>query len=619
KTYIAIGELLKNNTFPFRTALSANLACTRFLLSEVESLREKGEIKESENKFQKAKEQFENIIEEIPPEEYKREAIVRNVYGSYLYDILDKKDEGIAQLEKAHEVWPEHGYTIHKLATICIREGENLEGKERLDYWKKAEDYLKESLNIDPSHYPHYLTKRSLAELKGKSTDWNKLVKSVREGKLSESEFWNKASIIYNKYQDQEALEPETDYPSLHNSIVHNSAGWFLWNLEMSVKDFLQNKDSSIPSADIEFRKSIEIGGKFKDTEGNVIKEILPWKIRKHLAITYEALSSYLTMTGNSRNDQVMVKEGHFFSERYIELSKENGKIIYHSGNASNESYIGKLLLDQGEIDEAIKCFRRSINLCDNNSCALWWLKEIYEKEEGYQDYKKAIKYYGRYAKIQNSPSLYRAVRNTAKKWMKEGQIPYDVDLLIKYSKKGYEIDPNGDMNPKNVSDYAYDLLQKWKGTGNYVILEKAKKLFTYLIKWAIQSIDENPDKEDAYISLIRYYCVPIWKSGQLLNDDIVSEIEACAKRHREYPAARKMIGIVLHRNRKSEKALPYLEEFKDSEDTYVLRSLMEAYSWVEKVKEAEETYKRLYSLLDNEKLKSGLKRHASEMGLKCS
>ena len=83
------------------------------------------------------------------------------------------------------------------------------------------------------------------------------MVKSVKEGKLVESEFWKKVSDIYNKYK--EALEPETDYPSLHNSVVHYTAGLFLRRVQMNARDFLQNKEPSIPSADVEFMKSCEI------------------------------------------------------------------------------------------------------------------------------------------------------------------------------------------------------------------------------------------------------------------------------------------------------------------------------------------------------------------------
>jgi len=484
EAYRAIKGLLKSNNLPLSAALSAEFACIRFLVRIGEFFQEKRKLAEAEKQFQESTQRFKDLIDRIPSGKHELEAIIRNGYGCFLYDILES-DDGITQLEKAHEAWPEHEHTLHKLATIYIKKGEeSLE--ERLSYWKKAKDYLDKLLKIKPSHYPAL---RSLAELEGKSIEWNKLVKSVKEGKLAESEFWKKVSEIYNKHK--EALEPETDYPSTHNSIVHHTAGWFLWTVEMSARDFLQNKDPSIPSADVEFMKSCEFEKKIEDTKD------IPWKIKKHLVMAYDTLGSYLIVTGNIIKDQAIIDKGHSFSAKAIELSEEKGKIIFHSRNASTESYIGKILLDRGEVKEAKERFRRSIELSVNNLQAWWWLKEVHEREK---DYQEAIECFGRYAEIMDNPSLYGNVRSTARRWMREGKIPQEIDLLIKYSKKAYELDPNGDQDLRNISDYTHDLFQKGKEIAEQDILKEKEVVLRALME-ALERYIESATLEDSDLS----------------------------------------------------------------------------------------------------------------------
>lgn len=467
EAYRAIKVLLKSNNLPLGAALSAEFACIRFLVRIGEFFQEKRKLAEAEKQFQETTQRFKDLIDRIPSEKHEFKAIIRNAYGCFLYDILES-DDGITQLEKAHEAWPEHEHTLHKLATIYFKKGEKIL-EERLSYWKKAKDYLDKLLKIQPTHYPAL---RSLAELEGKSIEWNKLVKSVKEGKLVESEFWKKVSEIYNKYK--EALEPETDYPSLHNSVVHYTAGWTLWTVEMSARDFLQNKDPSIPSADVEFMKSCEIEKKFKDTKD------IPWKIRTLLFKVYDTLGSYLITTGKNRNDHAIIDKGHSAIARAIELSKEKGRIMLHSQDTYTESYMGKNLLDSGELKDAKKRFIRAIELYENNLPAWWWLKEVHEREE---DYQKAIECFGRYAEIKDSPSLYGNVRSTARRWMREGKIPQEINLLIKYSKKAYGLDPNGDQDLRNISDYAHDIYQKGKETADQDILEEKKVVLSALME----------------------------------------------------------------------------------------------------------------------------------------
>lgn len=378
----------------------------------------------------------------------------------------------------------------------------------------------------------------------------------------------------------------------------------------------------------------------------------IPWKIKKHLVMAYDTLGSYLTVTGNIIKDQAIIDKGHSFSAKAIELSEEKGKIILHSRNASTESYIGKILLDRGEVKEAKERFRGAIELSENQLPAWWWLKEAHEREE---DYQKAIECFGRYAEIRDSPSLYGNVRSTARRWMEEGKIPEDLDLLINYSKKAYELDPNGDLDLRNISDYAHDLNQKGKETADQDILKEAKELFmlTYgkymeiedkreasYHLWYAAICEEEIEKRIDIETLKRYiesatlgdselsytklkykvlnYCIPIWKSGQIVDADIASEIESCANRHLEYPATNMMIGIVLQRNRMNERALPYLEKVRVTKDTFVLRALMECYYALEKKQKAEEVCQELYPLLEG-KEKRKLSDRASKLGLKCS
>jgi hypothetical protein len=582
KTYKEIEDLIKNNSsFSQELIFSTKLALTRFLVKKGEILKEQGKSKEAEDHFSKVViPQFESLISETPPELNELKAIVKNAYGCLLYDVLEKRDDGTTQLERAYDIFPKHKHTLHKLVTIYIRKGEE-NPEEKKKYWDKANNYLTELLAIDEK-YPQAL--RSKAELKGKSIDWKELTQYVGQGKLSKSEFWGKVREIFNMYQG--ALEEEwVEYPSLHNSIVHHSAGWFLWNVEMKAKNFIQSKDPLIPSADDEFRKAIEIEKKFKD-------KVFPREVKKHLIVAYDSLSSYLLMTGKFRQNHDMIKEGHSYSNIAIKLSKE-WKIEFHSENSYNESYIGKLLLDEGDIDGAINRFKKALIICSNNLTALWWLKEAYIKKGNYLG---ALKCMENYAEIIKRPSMYGMLRNTAKMWMKEGKIPQNMYLLRSYSERAYKLDPTGDLNPRNVSDYAYDTLKIGKIERNKTLLDTGKRLYVDLIKKTLRKIDENPDEEYLFTSIIRNYCPPIWKSGQKLDNEIMLEIESYAKGRSTNLFANKMAGIVLQRNGECGRALPYLE--KAPKDAFVLKSLMECYEASGKREKAEEVAKELANLL---------------------
>lgn len=587
-TYGKIEELLENgSSFSPELVFSGKLSLTGFQAKIGEILKEGGNNEKAKEHFEKVVvPQFESLVTEIPLELKELRAIAKNSYGCFLHDILGKVDEGTAQLEEAHNIFPQHTHTLHKLVTIYIRKGEeNLEEKE--SHWKKANDYLAELLSIDDKYSQGLLSKAIIAS---KRTDWKKLAESVEQGKLSELEFWEKVLEVYKRYQY--ALEKEEEeYCSRHNSIAHHSAGWFLWTVEMEAKNFIQSKNMMIPYADTEFRKSLEIEEKFKDKD-------LPREVKKQILLAYDTLSSYLLMTGRFRKDPDMVKESHLFSKRAVELS-QRWNIKFQSENSFNESYIGKLLFDNGEIGEAMTRFNRALAIYPNNTTALWWLKEAYIRKENYMS---ALKCWESYADIIRRPSMYGMLRNAAKRWMKERKIPQDMDRLLNYSKKAYESDPTGDVDPRNVSDYAYDNLKIGKINKDSAMLENGKRMFTHLIRQTLHRIDENPSNEDFYLSIIRNYCTPVWISDQKLDRDIALEIEDCARRHSTYRSANKMAGIVLQRNGACNEALPFLEKERESKDPFVLTSLMECYNALGRTGKAEEVAEELARLLTEKK-----------------
>jgi len=590
KTYRDINRLLRDKSIPLKVALSAEFACVRFSVKMGEFLQEAGEIGKAEKRFAKAINQYETLINKIPPQEKELEAVVRNAYGCFLYDILHKPDNAIIQLERAYEAWSKHTHTLHKLASVYLEEAE-IRVNERDNYVSKAKELLNKLLTVDQHHYPARL---SIARLEGRSIDWNN---------VDESEFWEEVSKIYRRYQ--EALEPETNtYPSLHNSIAHHVTGCFLWYIESVAykRDLLRKRPPSIPSADVEFNKSIAIEEYFKDTP--------PRYIQDHLILAYYTLGSYLMTVALGSSD--IFHKGQALLRKAVSLAKQAGSDFkFSSQNSYAESFVGKLLLSMGEKEEAKTLLKSAVLRYDKNWRAWWWLGRIHEIDKEFPD---AIKCFERSSEGQASPGLYGQLRSIVQDWMDEGKIAPDIGLKLKYSQRAYELDPHGNLNPKNLSDYGFDLYQKGKETGDRSTLEEAKKVlllaykkyieanlteeanfplwyageclellngrideealryyiesailedlplsyaklqrkvedygrYEEAIKCFIDMIDRYPDKESLYTTMISSCCSPIWNSGQTLSASSVAKIEACGKRHLEYPAASKMIGIVL-------------------------------------------------------------------------
>jgi len=630
ETYRDIKRLLRDKSIPLNVALSAEFACVRFSAKMGEFLEEAGEIGKAEKRFAKSIKQYETLINKIPSEEKEIEAVIRNAYGCFFYDILNKTDNAIVQLEKAYKAWSKHTHTLHKLASIYLEEAE-IRVKERDSYISKAKELLNEVLTFDQYHYPARL---SIARLEGESINWNA---------VDEPEFWEEVSKIYRRYQ--EAVEPETNtYPSLHNSIAHHVTGCFLWHIESVAHKggFLGSRPSLIPSADIEFTESIAIEKCFKDA--------LPRYIRNHLILAYYTLGAYLMTVALGSRD--ILHKGQALLHKAVSLAEQPGSDFkFSSQNSYAESFVGKLLLSMREKGKAKTLLVSAVSRYDKNWRAWWLLGRIHEIDREFND---AMKCFGRSSEGQASLGLYGQLRSIVQDWIDEGKIAPNIGLKIKYSQRAYELDPNGDLNPKNLSDYGFDLYQKGKETRDQSALEKAKELFllayekyleagltegtnfplwyageclellngqidTEALKYYIKSavLENSPLSYEKLKDKVLNYCFPIWKSGQIVDANIVLEIEACAKHHLEYPTANIMIGIVLQRNRENERALPYLEKVRATKDTLFLRALMECYAFLGKKQEEEEVYQELYPLLNDEE-KRKLKDRASKLSLKC-
>ncbi|MBA7568463.1 hypothetical protein ES708_10192 [subsurface metagenome] len=148
EAYKAIKGLLKSNNLLPREAVSAEFPCIRFLVRLGKFFQEKGKYEKAEKRFQESIQQFKDLIDRIPFGEHKLEAVIRNAYACFLYDILGKRDDGITQLKKAQKAWPKHVYSLHKLATIYFEKA-GIKSKERLRYIKKAKDFIDKALKIN--------------------------------------------------------------------------------------------------------------------------------------------------------------------------------------------------------------------------------------------------------------------------------------------------------------------------------------------------------------------------------------------------------------------------------------------------------------------------------------
>ncbi len=630
QTYRDIYRLLDKGNLPKKNSLSAEFALVRFSSTYGELLRQQEEPEKAEKRFNKTIAHYENLINRISPELRELKAIVMNAYSCFLYDVLERTDSAIVQLEKANQIVPHHTHTLHKLASIYIEESD-VRTMEKQQYLQKAKVYLKMLLDIDPFHN---LGKLSLVKLNSQSIVWDN---------LSEKEFWKKVSESYEEYCT--TIEPENALvPSKHNSVVHHTLGCFLWRVEAeSYKKRLTSKPQSIPSVIAEFTESIKIEQAFRES--------LPTNIRDHLILAYFTLGAYY-MTVPNRTTKMM-DEGQIHISHAVMMAREaNNNHVFYAKNSYVESFVGKVLLNMGEEDHAKNYFKSATKKYEKNWRAWWFLGRIYEHEKKWDN---ALECFEKSAEGQKSPELFGALRSIIGWWIKEKGAPNDLsNKKFNYSKRAYELDPEGTLNPKNLSDYGYDLYKIGKSHYNVKQLEEAKDLLyrayekyletgpkfdaNFPIWYAgesIQALHNQIDQEslmcflkgasikgtaEIYAQLrykIREYCLPFWKFGKTINDDVVSEIKSCLENHPEHIEVNATLGLVLQRNRNNEMALPYLEKIKATKDTAALRALMDCYIALGRKPDAENISRELYFLLSNSEQKK-LKRHASNKNLNC-
>lgn len=389
KTYQDIKGLLRSDGFSFRKILFAELACINLLTKMGELSREFGDIKKVEEHFTEIAQQYEDLIDKIPSGESEFHAIVRNAYGCFLYDVLERREDGITQLEKARKAWSAHEHTLHKLASIYIEQGEE-NPEEKQNYWEKAKDCLDKILNINPLHYPARL---SVAILESRSIDWNK---------LSESKFWKKIPDVYNKYK--EALEPDIDdYPSWHNPRVHHATGCFLWHVEAIAHERDFQNIPSIPKAENELIKSVKIEDYFKETI------TIPRSIRNHLILANLKIGDYFKTKGVHEKlfskYQNISQKGEPFLLKAINLCKEGGRrFSYYSSNSYAASYIARVLYQKGEKAEAKDHLKHAIDLHNENWRAWLLLGQIHEEDK---EFEQAVKCYKKVTEIRDTPEDY--------------------------------------------------------------------------------------------------------------------------------------------------------------------------------------------------------------------
>lgn len=606
--YRALRRLLQGTSSVSKTVLSAEFTCVRYSAALAADLQEEGATTSAERAASRTIARYEGLLARIPEGLRELEAIIRNSYGCFLYDVLSRSDAGLAQLEKAEQVWPEHAHTLHKLATVYLEEAE-VRSDEKHALIAQAGKRLRRLLEAHPNHYPARLLN---ARIEGESTEWLK---------IDEGSFWPRAAKIYAMYQA--AQEPDAgSHPSFHNCIVHHSAGCFLWHVEAFAhkRKMTLEKSTSIPAADKELRDSIKPF------------EIQGWGLTRaaqhHLILGLYTLGTYLLTV--AAGSQEITAEGQRCLTQVVTLSERLGSAYqFNHWNSYAESFVGKLRLSMGDRAQARSLLESAVTRFDRNWRAWWFLGGINELDRRIDD---AIRCFERAATGQAAPSLFGQLRSIVKQM--KGSATTTEDAL-RYSSKAYELDPEGNLNPKNLSDYGFDLYQQGKVGTDVEQLKTAERLLVkaydaytsagahadsnFPLWYAAEARDRRLGYTDD-VSLKRYidaarlsgrrdeysrlrakvgrYGTRIWQAGKVIPDDLVDSIESCAKLHPEYEDAALMAGTVLQRNRQDQDALPYLEKARGVKDTYGLRALMECYISLNEEKKAVQVFDELRPLL---------------------
>ena len=546
--YRELRRLLRGTSSVSKMVLSGEFACVRYSEALMKHLQDEGAVTRAGRAASRTVVRYERLLARVPERLKDLEAIIRNSYGSFLYDVLKRSDAGLAQLEKAYQVWPAHGHTLHKLATLYIEESE-IRSDEKDALTAKAKKLLEQLLHEQPNHWAARLLK---ARLEGESIEWLTIDKEF---------YWSTAAKIYAMYQS--ALEPENEgSASLHNSIAHHSTGCFLWHVEGTAhkRGIPVGKGASIPLADSELRASI----KAFEAKG----EGLTTGLQRQFILGLHTLGTYLlTVAAFSKDRQDKTQEGQTCLGRALNLSEStNNTFNFNSSNSYAESFVGKLLLTMGERAKARSLLESSVAHLDRNWRAWWFLGRLNEQEGRIDD---AFKCFEKSAEGQASPSLFGKLRRILKETKGLATTPEDT---LQYSKRAYELDPDGTLNPKNISDYGYDLYQQAKVGADVeqfktaeLLLVKAYDAYTsvgshadsnFPLWWAAEARDRRLGYVDE-VSLMRYieaarlsgrqaeysrligrtarYTARIWNTSNVIPVDLVDSIVSCAKLHPEY------------------------------------------------------------------------------------
>jgi len=300
ETYEKIENLIKNGSFPKEIIFSSKFAIIRFLQMQGELLKVKGRSKEANEHFNKVViPRFVSLINEISPNLGKLKAVVQNAYGCFLYDVLRRKEDGIRQLRGALESNAEHLESLHKLISIFLSDEINLKQTEN-----ETREHLRKILEIDSSHHA---ANRSLILLEVKLRKWAEAD--------SEEEFWKHVNGIYRRFQD--ILEPEDGHLNFDNLITHHTAGCFLASAEAKAHKmgFLRSKPLELPSAEVEFRKGIDI------EKYHIGIENMRRDMKRHLSLGYTRLGAYLFNT--AKGNESRTNEGISFLKKGLKLGRK--------------------------------------------------------------------------------------------------------------------------------------------------------------------------------------------------------------------------------------------------------------------------------------------------------
>jgi len=396
-------------------------------------------------------------------------------------------------------------------------------------------------------------------------------------------------------------------------------------------------KPNSIPSAAMEFRRSIE----GLDAEGQRVTT----GVQYQLVLGLHTLGAYLVTLAGGRGD--ILQEGQRCLARAVALSQSTlTRFQFNSWNSFAESFVGKLHLSMGDRVQARTLLQSAVNRFDRNWRAWWFLGRVNELDGRTDD---AMRCFEKSAAGQASPSLFGQLRSIVREIKGAATTVGDE---LQYSKKAYELDPEGALNPKNISDYGYDVYRQACDVGSIDDLRTAESL---LLKAYERYLAADAHTESNFplwysaearerilgyideVSVTRYieatrlsgrqeeysrlrakvgiYATRVWQAGQRIGGHLVDSIKSCADLHLEYEDALLMAGIVLQRNRHDRDALPYLESARRVKDTYGLRALMECYISLHETAKAREVFYELLPLLpDQEQQKLG--RRAASLGL---